>query len=74
MRNVGRLVRANDRKEILSQLKPVYQAQDKKRANELLEGFYDRVESNYPKHSSFLFTCADNKLKILKFQGFYSYL
>jgi len=49
MRNVGRLVRANDRKEILSQLKPIYQAQDKKRANELLEGFYDRVESNYPK-------------------------
>jgi len=49
MRNIARLVRAKDRKEILSQLKPVYQAEDQNSAIKHLEEFYEKVEPIYLK-------------------------
>jgi len=49
MRNVSRLVRAKDRKEILGQLKPVYQSEDEKSAFRQLEEFCEKVEPIYPK-------------------------
>lgn len=48
-RNVSRLVRAKDRKEILEQLKPVYQATEKSVAIDLLENFKASVKKRYPK-------------------------
>lgn len=58
-RNVSRLVRAKDRKEILDQLKPVYQAANRTKAVEALEAFkavikkrYPKVEAMFDKHES----------------------
>lgn len=48
-RNVSHLVRAKDRKEILEQLKPVYQATEKSVAIDLLENFKASVKKRYPK-------------------------
>lgn len=48
-RTVSRLVRAKDRKEILDQLKPVYQAGDSVKAVEALEAFKTDVKKRYPK-------------------------
>lgn len=48
-RNVSRLVRAKDRKEILEQLKPVYQATEKSVAIDLLENFKASIKKRYPK-------------------------
>ena len=48
-RNVSRLVRAKDRKEILDQLKPVYQAADTAKATEALKAFKTIVDKRYPK-------------------------
>lgn len=48
-RNVLRLVRATDRKEIAELLKPVYQASDEATAKEALGIFNDAIFSKYPK-------------------------
>lgn len=48
-RNVARLVRAKDRKEILDTLKTVYQSKTEKEANLNLELFIDSMSKRYPK-------------------------
>lgn len=48
-RNVARLVRAKDRKEILDMLKSVYQSKTEEEANLNLESFIRSVSKRYPK-------------------------
>jgi putative transposase len=48
-RNIARLVRAKDRKEILDLLKPVYQASNQLEAEEALSHFNLQVSPRYPK-------------------------
>ncbi len=48
-RNIARLVRAKDRKEILDLLKPVYQASNPLEAEEALNHFNSQISHRYPK-------------------------
>ena len=48
-RNIARLVRAKDRKEILDLLKPIYQASNQLEAEEALSHFNLQVSHRYPK-------------------------
>ena len=48
-RNVARLVRTKDRKEILEMLKSVYQSKSEEEANINLESFISSVSKRYPK-------------------------
>jgi len=48
-RNIARLVRAKDRKEILDLLKPVYQASNQIEAEEALKHFNSLMIQRYPK-------------------------
>ena len=52
-RNVARLVRAKDRKEILDMLKSVYQSKTEEEANLKLESFIGSVSKRYPKAVSY---------------------
>ena len=48
-RNVTRLVREKDRKQVLTELKTVYTAEDTKSAEEELNAFIERNSKRYPK-------------------------
>lgn len=65
-RNVARLVRAKDRKEILEQLKPVTQASNHVEATEALSDFLDSVQSKYPK----IIRLFENKPNLFNFLHF----
>lgn len=65
-RNVSRLVRAKDRKEILDLLKPVYQSKTKENALEELTRFKEAVQKRYPKVFS-LFGSIESLFSFLEF-------
>lgn len=53
-RNIARLVRAKDRKEVLDLLKPVYQASNQLEAQAALDHFNTQIAHRYPKVVKFL--------------------
>jgi len=48
-RNVLKLIRVKDRKEVLEDLKTVYGAEDASKAETALDAFYDKYGKRYPK-------------------------
>lgn len=65
-RSVSRLVRAKDRREIMGLLKPVYTADSKEQAVQLLDDFLDEVKSRYPKVTKVF----DNQESLFSFYAF----